>query len=63
MGKISKYELKIYDHNLKEIRKEMQTFDLDLENAMKNGYDHFMLKEINEEDIVINNLLNKYNTK
>ena len=53
MGKISKDELKIYDHNLKEIRKEMQTFDLDLENAMKNGYDHFMLKEINEQPFVI----------
>lgn len=53
MGKISKDELKIYDHDLKEIKKEMQTFDLDLENAMKNGYDHFMLKEINEQPFVI----------
>ncbi len=53
IGKISKDNLTIYNHDLKEVKKELQTFDLDLENAMKNGYDHFMLKEINEQPFVI----------
>ena len=55
-------KIEIYKDN-KLINKEIKTFEFDINAAMKDGYDHYMLKEINEEDIVINNLLNKYNTK
>lgn len=57
IGKIGE-QLTIYDKNLNEVKKELQTFDLNLENAMKNGYDHFMLKEINEQPIVIEETIN-----
>lgn len=43
----------IYDEKLRPIQKEVLTFEGDLETAEKNGYDHFMLKEIHEEPKVI----------
>ena len=47
--------VKIYDNNLKPVSKETLIFEGNLEVAEKNGYDHFMLKEINEEPTVIKN--------
>lgn len=42
--------LKAYDiKTLKEITLKTDTIDWDVDAAMKNGYPHFMLKEINEE--------------
>lgn len=38
------------------INKELLSFDFKLDVAKKNGYEHFMLKEINEEGEVISNL-------
>ena len=48
-GVLNKDKVTIYDENLKEIKKEVMTYDSTLEVAMKNGYEHFMLKEINDE--------------
>lgn len=39
--------------NGKVINKDINTFDWNIEAAMKNGYDHFMLKEIHEQPKVI----------
>ena len=47
-------------NNGKLIEKELNTFNYDIESAMKNGYDHFMLKEIFEQPIVIKNTINSY---
>lgn len=37
------------DMNGKQVQKQVQTIDWDLEAAEKSGYDHFMLKEIHEQ--------------
>ena len=47
-------------NNGKLIEKDLNTFNYDIESAMKNGYDHFMLKEIFEQPIVIKNTINSY---
>lgn len=59
---INQNEIKIYN-NSKQINKKINTFEYDINTAVLEGYDHFMLKEINEQDKVLANLLNKYNTK
>ncbi len=50
---INEKEVKVYDNNLKEIEKQVNTYEGSMEVAMKNGYEHFMLKEINDEPKVI----------
>ena len=44
------------------IYKKIEISDYTLEEAMKNGYDHFMLKEINEQIDVSKKLYSKYIT-
>ncbi len=44
----------------KEIKKKIITADILKEETSKNGYDHYMLKEIMEEPIVIQRLMNLY---
>ena len=46
-------KVNIYNDKLEVVNKEILTFEGTLEKAEKNGYDHFMLKEIHEEPIVI----------
>lgn len=41
--------LKIYDRHLQEVIKEIKEVDWDIEECEKNGYPHFMLKEIFEQ--------------
>lgn len=50
----------IYDDKLKKITKELCTFEGSLESSQKNGYEHFMLKEISEQDKVINDTIKAY---
>lgn len=57
------YEKVTIYKNLKEIEKEIKTYDFDKTIKDKNGYEHFMLKEINEQSIIINNLIKEYDTK
>ena len=59
IAKISSYSVTVYN-NLKEVKKEILTFVGDMEAGMKNGYEHFMLKEINEQDKVIKNTIRYY---
>lgn len=42
------------------IDKEINIFSYDIESAMKNGYDHFMLKEIFEQPKVVKDTLSEY---
>ena len=51
-------EVKIY-HHLKEVKKDIQSFDYEYVNQDKGKYEHFMLKEINEQPAIIYNLLNE----
>lgn len=52
--------LKFYNKELKEIKKEKFLYDLSSDTISKNGYNHFMLKEINEEPEVFKKILNEY---
>ena len=44
----------------KEITKEVKEYAGTIDSISKNGYEHFMLKEINEESEVVKNILNLY---
>lgn len=57
---ISKSGFRILDSDMKEITKEMKIFEGDLHAAEKNGFDHFMLKEIHEESEVIQKTIFPY---
>lgn len=56
---LDKDKVTIYN-NGKEIKKELLTFDGDINSAMKNGYEHFMLKEIHEQPRVIMDTIDEY---
>lgn len=50
---LSAERVNIYDLNLKPITKEIFKVDWDAKTAVKDGYAHFMLKEINEQPVAI----------
>ena len=52
----------IYDSDLNLLKKELLTFEGTSNDVMLKGYPHFMLKEIHEEPLVINNILSYYLT-
>ena len=52
--------IKYYDRDLNEIHKDIKIFNGDSEEISKNGYDHYMLKEINEEGEVVKRILSLY---
>ncbi len=52
--------IKYYNSNKEEITKEVRLFNNEKDIISKNGYDHFMLKEINEESEVVKRLLSAY---
>ena len=57
---LTKDNIKYYDRDLNEIYKDIKIFDNDSEEISKNGYDHYMLKEINEEGEVVKKILSLY---
>lgn len=57
---LTKDNIKYYDRDLNEIHKDIKIFNGDSEEISKNGYDHYMLKEINEEDEVVKKILSLY---
>ena len=60
IGKISNNKIEIFDSNLKIIKYKEKIFDGNKENILKNGYEHYMLKEIHEEEKVFKDTLNYY---
>lgn len=50
---------KIYN-NAKLVKKEMLTYSGNIEDVLKDGYKHYMLKEINEEPTVVEKLIDVY---
>lgn len=57
---ISKNELKVYDEYLEKINKQESIYEGSREDAMLIGYEHYMLKEIHEEDKVFLDTFNYY---
>lgn len=58
--KLSKDKIEIFDKNLNKCKKEIKVFEGTMDAATKNGYEHFMLKEINEQDKVFKDTINYY---
>ena len=56
---LEKDKVTIYN-NGKIVKKELLTFEGSMDSAIKNGYDHFMLKEIYEQKEVIIKTIKKY---
>ncbi|WBW50737.1 glutamine--fructose-6-phosphate transaminase (isomerizing) [Peptoniphilus equinus] len=50
----------IYTTNLDVVEKEVKLLDTDVEKASKEGFDHFMLKEIFEQSESTQNVLNRF---
>ena len=59
-AKVTNDGFKIYDSKGNEKKYDVRTFSLDASSIGKNGYDHFMLKEINEEPEIAKKLINRY---
>ena len=57
---LTKENVKYYDEYKKEINRVVKEFSEDKDIINKNGYEHFMLKEINEESDVVRKLLSLY---
>ena len=57
---LKKDKVIFYDLNGDEIEKEMKEIKWDLSVAEKDGYEHFMIKEINEQPDVIKKTINSF---
>ena len=57
---LKKDKVVFYDLNGDEIQKEMKEIKWDVRAAEKEGYEHFMIKEINEQPEVIKKTINSY---
>ena len=60
IAKINHEALTIYNNHLEIIKKELHTYEGTQNDVMKNGFPHFMLKEIHDETTVYQNIINKY---
>lgn len=60
IAKLTKDKLTIYNNDLQEITKDLNKYQGNINDVMKNGYDHFMLKEIHDEITVYKNIVNSY---
>ena len=46
--------------NGKEVKRKVEVSNLSLEDTGLCGYDHYMMKEIQEEPVLVDNIINKY---
>lgn len=58
--KVTDKEVIFYNKKLDMIKKEILIYEGTKESVMKNGYEHFMLKEIYDEPKVIENIIQSY---
>lgn len=56
---ITNSDVKVYN-DLKEVERDIDVIETDALAKSKNGYSHYMLKEINEQPVVLEKTLNKY---
>lgn len=59
MAKITKDKIEVYQ-DLDKIAKDVKTIDVEKEDKDKQGFEHYMLKEIHEEPKVLENTLKNY---
>ncbi len=59
IAKVSE-KLTFYDKDLNLIHKKINKYQGTINDVMKNGYDHFMLKEIHDEVNVYKNIIKSY---
>lgn len=57
---LEREKVRVYDKNLNSIEKSINKIQWNMEQASKNGYPHFMLKEIEEQPEVVNKTLEVY---
>ena len=57
---VEKDSVKFYDNNLNPRGNEIKVIETQDEDSEKNGYEHFMLKEINENTITVKKTLDEY---
>ena len=60
IGIIEDTKITILDNNLNLVNKKIHEYSYSYEQATKNNYDHYMLKEIHEQPQAIKNTLNEY---
>lgn len=58
LAEVKKDDIKLYKLSGEEIEKDIFQVDWDAEMAEKSGYEHYMLKEINEQPDAIRRILN-----
>ncbi len=59
-GRISKKDIQLYNNRNRKIKPIIKQFKGILDSGNKNGYDHYMLKEIYEEPSIIRKNIGKY---
>lgn len=59
-AKINADNIEVYDNGNKLINKKIHTFEGNVEDINKNGYEHYMLKEINEQPEVTKKMIDTY---
>ncbi len=52
--------MSFFNHDLKPCGKDFKVMDIKDEDTEKNGYEHFMLKEINENTLTVKNTVEEY---
>ena len=57
---IKNNEIDFYDINGKKIEKELKTIEWDIASSQKDGYDHFMIKEIYEQPTAIEKTITSF---
>lgn len=60
IGIIEPSKITILDKNLNIVNRKINEYSYSYEQATKNGYEHYMLKEIHEQPEVIKNTLGEY---
>ncbi|MFR3727433.1 glutamine--fructose-6-phosphate transaminase (isomerizing) [Lacrimispora sp.] len=55
--KLTSYQVQLYDLNQQEQHPELLEINWNMESAMKNGFPHFMLKEIHEQPEALKNTI------
>lgn len=62
-GKLSLKNIVFCDKNGKTVLKKSQKLNIEYKNENKNQYKHFMLKEINESEKVVESIIKNYQTE
>lgn len=60
IGVIESNKITIYDKNLNIVNRSINECNIPYEQMTKNGYEHYMLKEIHEQPIAIKNTIGEY---